>query len=1513
MKHPLRKLIAAFAFAALFVSTAAAAPLGVTVNDLMIDSDGSSGPGWAYDPASSNLVLSGAGPFTLHGTNTEGAVRIAVPAGTVSYVAFSNLTLQATNGNQCAFALGVDADVSLFLAGTNALASGSGRAGLEVPAGASLSIANAFHYMEGELTVTGGDGGAGIGGGGDSAGGAIAIGGGIVTAAGGEYFAAGIGGGSGGGGGAVTISNGTVTAIGGFGGAGIGTGGYAGWSTGADGGTVEISCGNVTATGGDFAAGIGGGDGDAGGDVTVSGGTIFATGGKYGAGIGGGNNDENPDGLAGSGGTVTISGGRVTANGGKCAAGIGGGTGQQLAGSDGATLAVSGGTVFATGGAGGAPGIGGGLGNVGEGETGDAPTISGTSLFTGGSIRVRGGYAAAAPSNGTERVSCAAVAGFVPNYKVRITDIAGYGVNDIFADEDGGVYLWLPDGRHDFTAEWDPYTVEIQDGIALTGVTANGREVAFGPENPETDGWAFDAETHTLTLLGAEPVTLSGTSEDGGVRVFVPSNVTSKVTLSNLTIRAQWWKSSAFELQTKAVVTIFLAGTNTLGSSYYRAGVEVPVNARLSITNAPGNYAATLTALGGTYGAGIGSAHRKNAGFMNFYGGTVTAMGYGDAAGVGGGGTDNRAESNGGRGGVVTIYGGTLVAMGSGSSAGIGSGYRRAVEIVNIHGGTVTAIGGNSGGSGIGSGGGDANNYAYDGGTINIDGGRVTATGGQYGAGIGGGYKGAGCYTTISGGTVAATGMGGAWDIGRGYNSTSTSYVPKFIGGSIRPGTSAVYPRPTNGSTTVAYVVWPGFAPGEPVVFPASGSGLPDNYGTHDIVADEAGCIYLWFPNARDKTYTLVANGCTNTVAIKDSVGSSGVTVNGEDAAFGPTNYVTAGWSNSSRDIRLFGTGPFVVSGANAASGVRLVGVANATNTVILSNLTLGAGGDSRSALLLQTNANMTLVLEGTNTLWSGPKRAGIGVDPGRMLSITNAPGDEAATLVVTGGSGGAGIGGNRYYDAGAIAISGGRVLATAGTSGAAIGGGSDGSGGSVTISNATVIAMSDAGGAGIGGGVDGNNGGTVVIASGTVTATSRTGAGIGGGSGGSGGSTTIYGGTVTATSTGGGAGIGGGYDYGGTGGTITIIDGNVTATGGDGGAGIGGGYMGTGGAITISNGVVTATGDGGGAGVGSGAYSGDFEDGYTVTIAGGQLMAAGGAGGAGIGGGDRGAIGTVAISGGTVAATGDDGGAGIGGGSGPYNAGGTVNISGGKVTATGDNGGAGIGGGACFFYSGTTVTISGGTVAAQGSLEAQDIGSGHNEYGGGGVSSMEMTPGNQDDGPGTNTFTGGSVYLANDSIAPAPSNDTDPVWCVTVTNLVPHAAVTVTSLGTYGVNDLFADENGRLYLWLPDNVYSFTAGGSGYTAAVNGADATATLYLAAPVFAADGSALVFSGTTLSITIANAQSGFYYTLYWAPEPGGPWTLEQSVPATADGNLVFESIDAAAPRRFFKVEASSDQP
>ena len=448
------------------------ASVGVTINGIELYEAGSSGEGWSY--VLPTLTLTNAGPFTISGTNTAGQVCVVVAAGVTSEVTLSNLTLAATGNQQCPFALESGANVSLFLAGTNTLTSGNNRAGLEVSAGRTLSITNAPGDDAGALTATGGEYGAGIGGGNNGACGTVTINGGIVTANGSEFFGAGIGGGGGGGGGTVTINGGTVTANGGEMGAGIGSGGYAG-SDGGNGGTVNISGGNVTAMGGNWSAGIGGGDGDAGGTVNISGGTVTATGGQYGAGIGGGNNDGNPDGIAGTGGTVNISGGHVIATGGKCAAGIGGGTGQQLAGSAGAALSVSGGTLFAIGGAGGAPGVGGGLGNVEEGDTGNAPDISGSNHFTGGSIRIDGDFAMAASSNGTACVWCVTVPKLTPNASVVITSLGTYGVNDLFADNNGKLYLWLPNDNYDFTAGGTEYEATVSD--ADTTATAKAPPV----------------------------------------------------------------------------------------------------------------------------------------------------------------------------------------------------------------------------------------------------------------------------------------------------------------------------------------------------------------------------------------------------------------------------------------------------------------------------------------------------------------------------------------------------------------------------------------------------------------------------------------------------------------------------------------------------------------------------------------------------------------------------------------------------------------------------------------------------------------------------------------------------------------------------------------------------------------------------------------------------------------------------------------------------------------------------
>ncbi len=478
----------ALACAGLLATTASATPTGVTVNGVALDDDiSSSGTGWSY--AAYTLTLSGAGPFTLSGTNEWGMVRVVVSANVTSTVTLSNLTLRATSNNQCAFELGTNANVSLFLTGTNTLASGATQAGLAVAAGRTLSITNTPGDGAGALTVTGGDRGAGIGGGEGGDSGTVMISGGTVTALGG-YQGAGIGG-------TVTISGGTLTATGGWdgnGGAGIG-GGY-----GGAGGTVTIVGGTVTAQGGYQSAGIGGGRNGAGGTVDVSGGTLMATAGNEGAGIGGG--------YQGNGGMVTISGGTVTASSGSEGAGIGGGyygNGGTVTISGGTVTATSGtsdangyaagiggghhgagGTVTATGGLYGA-GIGGGYYGAGgtvtisggivftRGKSGGADigpgsggSVSGANTFTGGSIRLANSTIAPAPSNGTVRVWCVTVPYLTPNAAATVNGLDPYNVNGLAADENGKLYLWLPNNVYTFTTsggDWD-YAVTVANADA---------------------------------------------------------------------------------------------------------------------------------------------------------------------------------------------------------------------------------------------------------------------------------------------------------------------------------------------------------------------------------------------------------------------------------------------------------------------------------------------------------------------------------------------------------------------------------------------------------------------------------------------------------------------------------------------------------------------------------------------------------------------------------------------------------------------------------------------------------------------------------------------------------------------------------------------------------------------------------------------------------------------------------------------------------------------------------------
>ena len=167
----------------------------------------------------------------------------------------------------------------------------------------------------------------------------------------------------------------------------------------------------------------------------------------------------------------------------------------------------------------------------------------------------------------------------------------------------------------------------------------------------------------------------------------------------------------------------------------------------------------------------------------------------------------------------------------------------------------------------------------------------------------------------------------------------------------------------------------------------------------------------------------------------------------------------------------------------------------NVTVDLTIKDVTIqsdGASGWNLAGIYLKGNAQLNLTLEGTNTLVGLDDGAGIEVEKGATLVITE---NSTGSLKAVGGAyGAAGIGGSagstgyegRKLETGTIIIKGGSIVAE---------------GGAYQVSQS----MRYHGGAGIGTGLYGI-GGTIEILGGRITAAGgrETGAGIGGGAGGS-------------------------------------------------------------------------------------------------------------------------------------------------------------------------------------------------------------------------------------------------------------------------------------------------------------------------------------------------------------------------------------------------------------------------
>ena len=255
------------------------------------------------------------------------------------------------------------------------------------------------------------------------------------------------------------------------------------------------------------------------------------------------------------------------------------------------------------------------------------------------------------------------------------------------------------------------------------------------------------------------------------------------------------------------------------------------------------------------------------------------------------------------------------------------------------------------------------------------------------------------------------------------------------------------------------------------------------------------------------------------------------VTVSTSKGADGSTQQNVTHKENTKPD-----SNPIITSNGNETKNTITIDAgAGTTANVTIKDANISTGS---AAIKTEGKGDVNLNVEGTNTVASGDKHAGVEKSNGGKLTIGSENGE--GKLTANGGEYGAGIGGGDAQSGNDITITGGEIIANGGGYGAGIGGGWYGNGSDITISGGEVTA----------------NGG-------------RFAAGIGGGWSGNGSDITISGGEVTANGGEAGAGIGGGYLH--SGNDITISGGEVNATGGTTGAGIGGGFNGDASDIAIS------------------------------------------------------------------------------------------------------------------------------------------------------------------------------------------------------------------------------------------------------------------------------------------------------------------------------------------------------
>ena len=337
--------------------------------------------------------------------------------------------------------------------------------------------------------------------------------------------------------------------------------------------------------------------------------------------------------------------------------------------------------------------------------------------------------------------------------------------------------LTINDGTNDYTVTPTSATNELFVAIPATGTVNLSTTIGGISYSYEKTGAGLLASKYYEITVKMNRVLVNLASITGNITLLDDDIVTgtlgsnrkisiadgATVTLNGVNINGSdtWSTGNYAGLNCLGNATIILADgtTNTVkGFNSDYPGIHVPSGSTLTIQGT-----GSLNASSKGYGAGIGGGWSIACGNITINGGTITATGGYNSAGIGCGKTSC---------GNISITGGTVEATGGMNAAGIGGGADSSCGNISITGGTVTAAGG-SYGAGIGSGCRQSSSASC--GIITISSGSVTATGGGGSAGIGSGSN-ASCGDITIENTVtsvtATKGDSAQNSIGKGYNGT---------------------------------------------------------------------------------------------------------------------------------------------------------------------------------------------------------------------------------------------------------------------------------------------------------------------------------------------------------------------------------------------------------------------------------------------------------------------------------------------------------------------------------------------------------------------------------------------------------------------------------------------------------------------------------------------------------------------------------------------------------------------